>query len=375
MPTLSSDAPAFVLVVEDSKTQAARLRLLLERNGYAVEVAPDGQHALEVAARRRPDLVIADIVMPVMDGYAMCAAFKREPDLREVGVMLLTSLWDASDIMRGLQSGADYYLTKPYADEYLITTVKDALALPRRLPSAEAAIEIELEDQRYSISANRLQMLHLLLSTYGNALQQNRLLLQAQNELQTLNSQLMAQRGQIESQRRELEERNVQLQSQATRDSLTGLRNHRALQERLVEEIARHERSGEPLSLVLLDVDNFKGYNDSFGHPAGDEVLKRVAVFMEQQARTSDLVARYGGEEFVILLPQTDHDASLVVSERVRAAIADEQWKERPVTASLGAATAQAGGADLLLARADEALYRSKEGGRNRVTHYDDLTA
>ena len=97
----------------------------------------------------------------------------------------------------------------------------------------------------------------------------------------------------------------MRLLSQATRDSLTGLRNHRALQERLHEEIARHQRAGAPLSLLILDVDNFKGFNDSFGHPAGDDVLRSIGGFMEEQARTSDLVARYGGEEFVILLPMT----------------------------------------------------------------------
>ena len=102
-----------------------------------------------------------------------------------------------------------------------------------------------------------------------------------------------------------MQENNARLLAQATRDSLTGLRNHRALQERLREETARHRRECEPLSLLLLDVDNFNGYNDGFGHPAGDEVLQRIAIFMEEQARTSDLVARYGGEEFVILLPKT----------------------------------------------------------------------
>ena len=373
---------AFILVVEDSRTQAARLRLLLEGAGYKVEIAPDGEHALERARGRKPDLVIADIVMPNMDGYGLCAALKREPQLREVGVLLLTSLWEASDIVRGLQSGADYYLTKPYNDDFLLQTVKAAVVQSDHPPDESAAIEIELDDHRYSIGASRLQMLHLLLSTYGNAVQQNRQLLQAQSELQSLNSQLKAQRAQIESQRRELEERNARLQAQATRDSLTGLRNHRALQERLREEIAAHERGGEPLSLLLLDVDNFKGFNDGFGHPAGDEVLRRVAVFMEEQARANDLVARYGGEEFVILLPRTDREASLVVAERVRAAIEGAPWRERAVTASLGVSTALAGGdasaepaarAEVLLARADEALYRSKAGGRNRVTHWADL--
>ena len=372
------DEHAFLLIAEDSKTQAHRLRILLQQNGYEVEVCHDGQLALEAARRRRPALILADILMPNMDGYALCRALKSDASLSDVSVLLLTTLWDTADIIQGLQSGADYYLTKPYDDSFLLKTVKSALSQPQNNDGDEAAIEIELENHRYSIAANRLQMLHLLLSTYGNAVEQNRLLVQSQNELHTLNSQLMAQRQQIESQRRELEESNARLLAQATRDSLTGLRNHRALQERLHEEIQRHQRNQEPLSLVLLDVDNFKSYNDTFGHPAGDAVLRSIGDFMEEQARASDLVARYGGEEFVILLPQTDREASLVVAERVRAAIECGPWKEREVTASLGIATAEQFGegeitaneAALLLARADEALYISKANGRNRVTHH-----
>ena len=225
------------------------------------------------------------------------------------------------------------------------------------------------------IGAGRRQMLNLLLSTYSNAVLQNRLLLQTQHELRNLNAQLVGQRQQIELQQRELREANALLRTQATRDTLTGLRNLRALRERMSEEIDRARRHKEPLSLLLLDVDRFKQYNDTFGHPAGDEVLCKVARIMEDKARGTDFVARYGGEEFVILLPNTTIDAARVAAERVRAAIECASWTQRPVTASIGVATTDGSDAEatVLLAQADTALYAAKAQGRNRAAHVLDL--
>ncbi len=381
-PSLSDSAREslpLVLIVEDSLIQATMLRQLLQKNGYEAMVAANGEQALCQARERVPAIVISDIVMPVMDGYETCCAFKREEKLRHVPVILLTSLTNSTDIVQGLQAGADYYLTKPYDTTYLLSMLQSILGQQTDgLTKDDDAIEIEIEGRSYRIGAGRRQMLNLLLSTYSNAVLQNRLLLQTQHELQTLNSILVGQRAQIEAQQRELRETNALLLHQATRDSLTGLRNFRGFQERLREEIARARRGNEPLSLLLLDVDNFKQFNDSFGHPAGDEVLKRVAASMEAQARTADFVARYGGEEFVILLPETSKDAACLVAERVRAAIENDSWLERSVTASIGVATTpQIMGADgegrALLAQADIALYHSKRTGRNRVWHVQDI--
>jgi diguanylate cyclase (GGDEF)-like protein/PAS domain S-box-containing protein len=175
----------------------------------------------------------------------------------------------------------------------------------------------------------------------------------------------------LEFQKQELEKANAELAALATTDGLTGLRNHRALQERLADEVAHTERYGAPLSLLLLDVDHFKQYNDAFGHPAGDDVLRRVARLLEADIRNTDTAARYGGEEFVIILPQTDADGAHVIAERVRAAIEAAPWDGRSVTVSIGvctfALTTHTPAA--MLACADAALYRSKADGRNRVTH------
>ncbi len=173
---------------------------------------------------------------------------------------------------------------------------------------------------------------------------------------------------QLEQYQRILEDAQVQLSNESMTDALTGVNNRRGFQARLEEEFSRAQRLKAPLSLVLLDVDRFKLYNDSFGHPAGDAVLRELAKILHQTIRPYDVAARYGGEEFAIILPATGPEGALVIAERCRRAIQNAVWPQRGVTASFGAATISTGTASAseLIAAADEALYRSKEGGRNR---------
>jgi len=175
----------------------------------------------------------------------------------------------------------------------------------------------------------------------------------------------------LEFQKRELEQANRELCDLATTDGLTGLKNHRAFQERLRGDCETAERHQTPLSLLLLDVDHFKQFNDAFGHPAGDAVLKQVARLLEHTMRDCDFVARYGGEEFVVILPQTDQAGALRAAERCRIAIENAAWDCRPVTANFGAATLSLDctGSDALIAAADQALYAAKFHGRNLVMH------
>jgi len=171
----------------------------------------------------------------------------------------------------------------------------------------------------------------------------------------------------------QLERLNVRLAEMVTTDGLTGVRNRRSFDEVLQSSVSFATRKGLPLSLVMLDVDQFKSFNDTFGHPAGDGVLRTVADLLRSNLREHDLVARYGGEEFVVLLPATDRPESLIVGERLRAAVADFTWSLRPVTISLGIATLSPGALapGRLVEDADQALYRSKQLGRNRVVHHD----
>ena len=167
-----------------------------------------------------------------------------------------------------------------------------------------------------------------------------------------------------------LEQANARLAEMARNDGLTGVRNQRAFWEGMGIEIERSRRAGTPLALLMVDVDEFKAYNDALGHPEGDAALRRIATCLASAARATDLVARYGGEEFAVIVPDTDLAGALAFAERLRASVQSAAWPHRPVTVSLGVATLQVDDdAERLVAEADAALYRSKREGRNRVSH------
>lgn len=188
-------------------------------------------------------------------------------------------------------------------------------------------------------------------------------------------AQLLEANRELQVSHQSVQEANVRLHSLATTDGMTGLANHRAFQEALRDALVTAECDAQPLALLLADVDHFKQYNDAYGHPAGDEVLRIVASVLKECAGEQDTVARYGGEEFAVLLPNADTQTALEIGERVRAAIAECIFPCRCITMSIGAATiaaepanAETYGAKTLIQRADEALYAAKRGGRNRVT-------
>jgi diguanylate cyclase (GGDEF)-like protein len=162
---------------------------------------------------------------------------------------------------------------------------------------------------------------------------------------------------------------NARLVELATTDELTGVKNRRRFREDIEAHLALAMRQHLPLSLVMLDVDHFKKFNDAFGHQAGDQVLRRVAGILREGVRLHDVVARYGGEEFVILLPATDANRACDVAERLRRMIEEAQGTPGAVTASLGVTTFDGGDCDIetLVERADQALYHAKQSGRNRV--------
>ena len=159
-------------------------------------------------------------------------------------------------------------------------------------------------------------------------------------------------------------------------DELTGLLNKRYLKERLTEEIKRSERHGFPMSFMMIDVDEFKPYNDNFGHLAGDDALKIVGAALKEGLRGADVAARFGGEEFSILLPQTMCEEAVMIAERIRQRIETTEFPKRKVTISIGVACSSSGlnSPDKLIEAADQAVYEAKRKGRNNVQTFDDLT-
>jgi diguanylate cyclase (GGDEF)-like protein len=175
--------------------------------------------------------------------------------------------------------------------------------------------------------------------------------------------------------RARLKEKAGEFEQLSVTDALTGLLNRRYIEQRLNEEVKRSNRHGLAMSFMMLDVDNFKSYNDTFGHPAGDEALKLVGTVIRDTLRAADVAARFGGEEFAILLPQTMPEEAATIAERIRQNVANTEFPNRQVTLSIGVASCSA---DLcssanIVSAADKALYRAKDGGRNRVTTFEEM--
>jgi len=323
----STEIP-LVLVVDDDDTSRLIARASLEKAGFAVEEAVNGRDGVGTFERLSPALVLMDVMMPEMDGFAACAAIRDLPGGDRAPILMMTALNDVDSIRKAYRAGATDFASKPI----------NGTALGFRVG--------------YLIRASRvLDDLH-----------------RAERRNQALVDMLRLKNV-------ELEKLNEVLKEQATRDGLTGLYNHRFFQEALAREIFRSTRYGHPFSLIFLDVDSFKRYNDTHGHQRGDAVLRDIGQILAQRVRKSDIVARYGGEEFVVLLPEIHRDGAMKIAEALRETIADYPFPGREtqplgrITASFGVSGYPEDGEDSssLLQRADGALYQGKKAGRNCV--------
>jgi len=187
---MSEDAE--ILIVEDSLTQAEQLKYTLDQHGYRVSVALNGKQALAWLSKHKPQIVVSDILMPEMDGYQLCRQIKSDENWKDIPVLLLTSLSDPRDIVRGLECGADNFITKPYNKELLLSRVQYMLLNQevRKQGRTQIGMEIIFGEQKYFITPEREQILDLLISSYETAVQKNLELIRVQDELRALNESL-----------------------------------------------------------------------------------------------------------------------------------------------------------------------------------------
>jgi len=191
----------YVLAAEDSLVQAKRIKRFFDENEIKAVICQNGAEAFEVALTNKPMLIISDIMMPVMDGYEFCRKTKQHPDLSEVPFILLTSLSDPLDIIKGLQAGADNFITKPYDDDYLMSRINYLIANQhiRKMGSGEMSIDIIFQNQKFQINSDKKQILDLLLSVYEAAINRNEHLIKAQRQLEVLNENLKVANKELEA--------------------------------------------------------------------------------------------------------------------------------------------------------------------------------
>jgi two-component system chemotaxis response regulator CheY len=309
-----------ILVAEDDATSLLILHRAVEKAGHECVAASNGEEAWRLY-KETPGLhaIISDWMMPDVDGLELCRRVRAGEREGYTYFIFLTALGDKEHLLQGFEAGADDYLSKPLN---------------------RAELEMRL------ISARRLTALH----------------------------------ERLDEQRAELERLNGLLADQARTDPLTGLGNRLRMREDLEVLVARAKRYGQGYGVILCDVDCFKLYNDTQGHLAGDEVLRKVAEALSETVRMGDTVYRYGGEEFLALLPEQTVEASRQAAERLRHVVErlgiPHEARSHPsiITISAGVSStlssAEAGDSktsDDMLKDADEELYKAKEAGRNLV--------
>jgi diguanylate cyclase (GGDEF)-like protein len=282
-------------------------------------------------------LVVADQIMPGMKGVELLEIVDRR--LPSTMKILLTGQAGLDAVIDAInRAHLNQYIGKPWDETALLLGVENLL-------------------RQYRLAHENQQLIASLSA-------KNQALIEMNRELE----------AKIHERTHELAEANARLAQLAVTDGLTGLYNHRHFHERIALEVERSQRSGLPLSLLMLDVDHFKQFNDTFGHPAGDEVLRQLARVLADTRRANDVVSRYGGEEFAVILVDTAKFTAAKVAERVRERTAGHDFTEAAakagkITVSIGVATFPDDGSDAeaLVRSADTALYAAKRAGRNRV--------
>jgi two-component system cell cycle response regulator len=450
---------ARVLVVDDVPANVKLLEARLTAEYFDVMTASNGREALAMCERSECDIVLLDVMMPDMDGFEVCRRLKSNPATHHIPVVMVTALDQPSDRVKGLEAGADDFLTKPVTDVAMVSRVRSLARLKmvtdelrmRAVTSKEIGIQSPERDAvndsgrngRILIVDDRQNSYERLVATLSaehtvdiepnpnealfHAAEGNydllivslelkdfdglRLCSQIRSLERTRNVPILAvseadntaklargleigvndyllrpidknemlARVRTQVKRKRYTERlrdNVQMSIEAAiTDGLTGLYNRRYMETHLGTLVEQTASRGKPITVLVLDIDYFKSVNDTHGHDAGDDVLREFALRIRKSIRNIDLACRYGGEEFVVVMPETDMAVATMVAERLRRRIATEPFpiqkgaKSLEVTISIGIAAHTGAGdnAAAILKRADQALYRAKRDGRNRV--------
>lgn len=315
---------AMVLLVDDQPIVAEAIkRALAAEPDIDFHYCTAPEEALEAVIQSRPTVILQDLVMPGVDGLTLVRRYRARPETRDIPIIVLSSKEEPQTKSMAFAEGANDYLVK----------LPDAIELIARIRyHSRSYLNLQQRDEAY------------------------RALRQSQQQLM---------------------ETNLELQRLTHSDGLTGLSNRRYFDEYLGAEWRRASREGKAIGLLMIDVDHFKSYNDTYGHVAGDEVLKRVATTLSDAgARASDLPARFGGEEFAVILPGATPVGMRLIAEKARLSIEQlaiehtGSLTSKVVTVSIGVAILQPSAdqlATLLIETADAALYRAKRDGRNRV--------
>ena len=448
---------ARVLVVDDILANVRLLEAKLAAEYFDVIPAMNGADALDAVQRMKPDIVLLDVMMPGIDGFEVCRRIKGNPATQHIPVVMVTALDQPEDRVRGLEAGADDFLTKPVNDVALFCRVKGLVRLkmltdelrartgsdPLRLVDGELDA-IESRAGRILVIDNRPVMAERIRSSLATrhavtiasgaadamaafeatesgfeliivnldmdgvdalricsqfktaeATRQTPILIVVDAEdhqrllrgldmgvndylIRPIDRQELQARVSTQIRRFRYTERlrsSVRASIEmAVTDALTGLYNRRYLENQLPHLIEEAVNAGRLLSVLTLDVDFFKAVNDTYGHDAGDRVLQEMAGRIRSCVRAGDLACRTGGEEFVVVLPGTGLQTAERVADRIRKTVAAKSFLAAPgchlpVTASVGVSSLSQAedGAEDLLKRADQALYRAKREGRNRV--------
>lgn len=301
-----------VLVVDDLPLNLKLQKAYLREVGYQVILAENGIEALRKIREEIPDLILLDVMMPKMDGFQVCRHIKNNLKTRFIPVIMVTALNEIESKIKGIEAGADDFICKPFNKLELLARVKSLIRIKH------------------------------------------------------LNSELQLKI-------RQLEEAHIKLKKLAITDGLTGVFNYRFFKEQLTKEIIRSARHKSAVSIVMIDIDYFKNYNDKHGHPAGDSVLKVIAGLLKSNIRNLDTAARYGGEEFALILIETNKNSAGIVAKKIKDLVEAHKFKYEEtqpngkITVSMGVATFPQDGDsfDALVDLADKRLYHAKAKGRN----------